>query len=131
MPHEPEAYDAIRYEPPAPVARVSLRRSDGTGMVPDVVLLLDTGADITLLPLDAVQRLGVEVLTDQPYELAGFDGTRSFAPSADLDLILQGRAYRGRYVLTDEERGILGRDVLNHLAILLDGPRQQWSPSSH
>jgi hypothetical protein len=29
--------------------------------------------------------------------------------------------------LTEEERGILGRDILNHVMVLLDGPRQQWS----
>jgi hypothetical protein len=29
--------------------------------------------------------------------------------------------------LTGEKRGILGRDILNHVSLLLDGPRQQWA----
>jgi hypothetical protein len=29
--------------------------------------------------------------------------------------------------LTEEERGIMGRDILNHVIMLLDGPRQAWS----
>jgi hypothetical protein len=46
---------------------------------------------------------------------------------ADLDMIFLGRVYRGRYVLIDSSQGVLGRDVLNHLAILFDGPGKQWS----
>jgi hypothetical protein len=42
-------------------------------------------------------------------------------------MVFLDRVFRGRYLVTEEERGILGRDVLNHLALLLDGPRQRWS----
>ena len=34
------------------------------------------------------------------------------------------------YLLIEEGRGMLGRDILNHVAMLLDGPRQQWSEYS-
>jgi hypothetical protein len=44
-----------------------------------------------------------------------------------LDLLFLKRAFRGRYLLIEEERGIMGRDILNHVILLLDGPRQQWS----
>jgi hypothetical protein len=44
-----------------------------------------------------------------------------------LDVLFLQRAFRGRYLLIEEERGILGRDILNHVIVLLDGPRQQWS----
>ena len=44
------AYDGAHFDPPAPVAVVTLRDA-GTGRtVEDVVLLLDSGADVTLLP---------------------------------------------------------------------------------
>lgn len=128
MPGNFEPYDGSHSDPPAPVARVTLRGPDGVATVTDVLLLLDTGADVTLLPRGAVERLGVAVQADGSYELMGFDGTRSSAPFADLDMIFQGRAFRGRYLLTEEGCGILGRDVLNHLTLLLDGPKQQWSP---
>ena len=36
-------------------------------------------------------------------------------------------AFRGRYLLTDEPLGILGRDVLNSLVLTFDDPAQQWS----
>lgn len=52
------SYDALRYDPPAPIAQVTLRASDGA-TAPNVLLLIDTGADITLLPRGDILRLGV------------------------------------------------------------------------
>ena len=41
-------------------------------------------------------------------------------------MIFLRKAFRGRYLLTDHDHGILGRDVLAAVAILLDGPDQKW-----
>jgi len=59
-----------------------------------------------------------------------FDGSKSFAPVVMLDLLFLQRAFRGRYLLIEAEHGIVGRDILNHVILLLDGPRQQWSEHS-
>ena len=83
----------------------------------DVEVLLDSGADVTLLPQAAASQLGPAANLEQRCELIGFDGSRSFARVVFLDLILLGKAFRGRYLLTDDPCGILGRDVLNHLSI--------------
>ena len=120
-------YDASHFDPPAPVAYVTLRNPHSGVTVSDVQLLVDTGADVTLLPRTAVERLGVPLLADQRYELMGFDGSKSFAPVVILDMLFLRRAFRGRYLLTKAECGILGRDILNHVTVLLDGPRQQWA----
>jgi len=53
-------YDGLRYDPPAPVAVVKLQSFAADRSIPDVQLLIDTGADITLLPSEAVSRLGVQ-----------------------------------------------------------------------
>jgi predicted aspartyl protease len=74
------SYDASHFEPPAPVARVTLRNPHSGVLIPDVLLLVDTGADVTLLPRLAVEGLGVPLLANQSYELMGFDGSKSFAP---------------------------------------------------
>jgi hypothetical protein len=120
------SYDALRYDPPAPVAYVTLRAGGGA-TVPDVVLLLDTGADVTLLPREAVVRPGMTPDPALAYELVGFDGSRTTTQAVDLDMIFLQRAFRGRYLLIDEDRGVLGRDVLTSVALLLNGPRQEWS----
>jgi hypothetical protein len=120
------SYDAVRYNPPAPIARVTLRASNGA-TVPDVLLLLDTGADITLLPRGAVTHLGINSDPSLQYELVGFDGNRTTTQAVDLDMIFLQKAFRGRYLLIDEDRGILGRDVLAGVALLLNGPGQEWS----
>jgi predicted aspartyl protease len=80
-------YDASHFTPPAPLAHVTLRHVSTGATVPDVRLLIDTGADITLLPRTAVERLGVAPLAGQGYELMGFDGSRSVAPVVALDMI--------------------------------------------
>ena len=120
-------YDASRYDPPAPVASVGLRPSGGGGLVSDVPLLIDTGADVTLLPRSAVTRLGVVPQAGSQYELVGFDGTRSFADAVELDMLFLNKAFRGQYLLTDDEHGVLGRDVLASLRMSFDGPAREWS----
>jgi hypothetical protein len=62
------SYNASHFDPPAPVARVTLRNPHSGATVSDVLLLLDTGADITLLPRTAVAPLGVPLLAGQQYE---------------------------------------------------------------
>lgn len=120
-------YDPSRYDPPAPVAEVTLRDATNGALLPNVLLLLDTRADITLLPRDAVERLGVKAVSGKDYELVGFDGSRSTAQAVELDMIFLKKAFRGRYLLVDDDRGVLGRDVLASVVLLLHGPRQEWS----
>jgi hypothetical protein len=121
------SYDAVHFDPPAPAAVVKLRNPNNGTVISDVPLLLDTGADVTLLPQTAVHRLGIAPVADQQYELMGFDGSKILAPAVVLDLIFLRRAIRGRYMLIEEEWGVLGRDVLNLVTLLFDGPRTEWS----
>jgi predicted aspartyl protease len=120
-------YDAARYYPPAPIADVTLRNPQTGAEIADQPLLMDTGADATLIPQAALAPLGLQPIADLTYELIAFDGTRSVASVADLDLIFLNRRFRGRYLLTHEDTGVLGRDILNHLALFFDGPGNQWT----
>ena len=80
------SYDALNYDPPAPIAQVRLRAANGATF-DDVLLLLDTGADTTLLPRSAITRLGITPDPALAYDLIGFDGTRSTTQAVDLDMI--------------------------------------------
>ena len=81
------SYDATRFSPAAPLALATLRNPLGGLKISDVVLLLDTGADVTLLPRKAVEALAIPLNAGQGYELMGFDGSKSFAPAVTLDMI--------------------------------------------
>ncbi len=120
------AYDPQRLNPPAPLAMVALHTQDGRNTLSDVVMLIDSGADVTLLPTSSVSALGLEPDEQRGYELMGFDGTRSVAMSVQCDLVFLGRVYRGAYLIVEGAYGILGRDVLNHVSLVLDGPRLGW-----
>ncbi|MBI3863031.1 MAG: retroviral-like aspartic protease [Planctomycetia bacterium] len=119
------AYEGGSFAPPAPVARVVLRRADGTATASDIPMLIDSGADVTLIPKSALAVLGL-VGAGQRYQLVAFDGTTSECEAVHADLILLNRRFRGQYLLIDHDVGILGRDVLNHLRLLLDGPALTW-----
>ena len=120
------AYDALRFSPPAPLATVALRNSTSGAVWAQVSVLLDTGADVTLLPRECLNRLGLSVDPSQVYELMGFDGNRTTVPAIQLDLVFLDQTFRGRFLLIDQDQGILGRDILNHLRLLFDGPQLVW-----
>jgi hypothetical protein len=86
------AYDGKLFDPPAPVARVTLRHAEGNEV--EVTMLLDSGADVTLVPTSAVQSLGVPVESDRHYSLIGFDGSAVLSSVVRLELIFCGRTYR-------------------------------------
>jgi hypothetical protein len=120
------AYDSSLFTPPAPVARVALRNPENNAILSDVPMLLDMGADVTLIPQTSVNLIGVSITPNEDYELMGFNGSRSFAHAAQLDLLFLRRAFKGRFLLINQECGILGRDILNHLSLLFDGPQLIW-----
>ena len=124
------AYDSSLFNPPAPLARVTLRHHSAGTVVSDIPMLLDTGADVTLLPQVAVERLSISINSNEGYELIGFDGSTSVAPVVEADLLFLRRAFKGRFLVINQEWGLLGRDVLNHISLLFDGLSLSWSEQS-
>ena len=120
------AYDAVNFSPAAPVARIDLRDGASGKVCANVAMLLDSGADVTLLPRDCINRLQMPIDPSQVYDLMGFDGARSSAVAVHLDLIFLGTTFRGRFLVIDQSDGVLGRDILNHLHIALNGPMLLW-----
>lgn len=119
-----QVYDASHFDPPAPLALVTVR-SEHLGIeVRDVPMLLDTGADVSLLPRAHVSAL--ESPDAKQYELEAFDGTKSTASAVSVEMTLLGKSFRGQFLLIEGWHGILGRNVLNSLTLVLDGPARQW-----
>lgn len=119
-------YDAMRFSPPAPVALVTLRNRDTGLVLEDVPMLLDSGADGTLVPQEAITRLRLEPISEMNFRMTGFDGSAQFAQAVYLELLFLGRTFRGDYLPIDQEWGIIGRNILNFVPLFFDGPRLTW-----
>jgi hypothetical protein len=107
------------------LALVIVRNPDRGEGLSDVPMLIDPGADATLLPRSTVESLGIEG-TGERYQLIAFDGTTSESESVRADLVLLGKRFRGRFLTIDAEVGVIGRDLLNHIRLFLDGPGLSW-----
>jgi hypothetical protein len=94
-----------------------------------VSLLIDSGSDATFLPASCLGQLGLKVDPERRYAVGAFDGTRSECDSVQCDLVFLGRIFRGVYLILEAAYGILGRDVLNELSLVLDGPGLNWRES--
>ena len=119
-------YDDHFFNPPAPLASVTLRNSGDGKTVSEVPMLIDSGADVTLIPHQSVTALGTIIEPNIGYEVMGFDGSKSIAQVVSLDLLFLKRTFRGRFLISNQEWGVIGRDILNHVSVLLDGPRLVW-----
>ena len=114
------------FEPPAPIAKVTLRKIETGERIKGVSLLLDTGSDISLLPHSSLKSLKVQPLKNESFRLEGFDGNQSSAEVFYLQVIFLGKRFTGKYCVIDDETGILGRDVLNQVSILFAGRKLTW-----
>ena len=120
-------YDDQLYQPPAPVAFLTLRTLDGRDQtVANVPAVLDTGADVTLIPRWAVEQLGLTPQPDTSVTLAGFDGSPRLVEAVELEASFQGGRFQGRYAIVDQPHGVVGRNLLNHFRLLFDGPAKTW-----
>lgn len=56
------------FEPPAPIAKIALRQIKTGERVKDISILLDTGADISLLPSSIVKSLKIKPLQNETFD---------------------------------------------------------------
>ncbi len=92
-------------------------------------MLLDSGADVTLIPRSALAPLGIHLTQKARYELMGFDGNVSLAQVVRLDMVFCRLTFRGQFLILDQAWGILGRNILNAVPLIFDGPNLTWDES--
>jgi hypothetical protein len=102
-----QAYDAARFDPPAPLALVTVKSEQVGIVICDVPMLLDTGADVSLLPRSHVAPLASR--DAKQYELEAFDGTKSTASATTADLQFLGNLFGVSSCLLQTRHGVLGR----------------------
>ncbi len=112
-------YDVAR-EPPAPVLPI---RVGPPGEAPAIFLvaLVDTGADVSVVPDELARRLGFPAVGE--INVQGVDGvTRRatvYAAEIETDVVRQAVEVVGL-----EQEALIGRDLLNLWTVILHGPER-------
>lgn len=104
---------------------VGISRSRTDIVRAEVVAIVDTGADATMIPLAVLRQV-----SGRPVEQGRVRGILGDPVTVNLYLIA---IHIGRYVvhgiravaLRDNREPILGRDVLNQLELTFNGPAQE------
>lgn len=107
--------------PPAPFLLVRLASLADHAESITVQAKLDTGADLTAIPTALIERL--RLMPAGEIEVEGYDSRRATLRAYDVNLQIDHLSVAGLLVIDfTEDYVLLGRDVLNRLRILLDGP---------
>lgn len=126
-PAAPPASSAVTRIPYTPGTPILVNASiGGTG---SVTLILDTGADRTMVSPGALGRLGIPIADGQPAQIKGVTGT-SQGTVVQVASVEVGQARVGplRIIVHDADLkadGLLGRDFLEHFTVTIDSKEQQ------
>jgi predicted aspartyl protease len=118
-------YDSQKYDPAAPVIDIAVSRVTSGDSEISLHVLVDSGADVTVLPIDILESVGARYL-----DVKQMRGITGHVLAVDIYLVT---LRIGSHVLPGVEaaamregaEAILGRDVLNQLEVRLNGPAQE------
>lgn len=112
-------YDTTNYHPPAPIVDVKVFRPNArtheVGMGK-----LDTGADMTVIPVSWVRRL--RLLPSGVVTVTGYDASSAKREIYPVRIELGRFQFPSLEVLaSNREDALIGRDILNELNVSLNG----------
>lgn len=110
------------FAPPAPVVGIMLTTMATDAKVGPITALVDTGADATVVPIECLDRIKAPMTIEM--WARGKWGGRKRVNLFLVDVHIGENVLPHVQVVGDEagDEVILGRDVLNKLKLLLDGP---------
>ena len=109
-------------EPPAPFLEVLVHPPDHSDRTQRIRAKLDTGADISAIPVSLLEELNL--LPESQLLIEGYDLRRVTLPTYYIALVVaQVRFRRLEVIAFPEDYILLGRDVLNHFYARLNGPK--------
>ncbi len=114
FPYDPD------FSPPAPVLEVIVHHPKTAGLETGVRVQLDPGSDISVLPESAAHAIRLQ--HDSKLEIEGYDGLVARVPLCVVKLEVAGEMLPPMSVVVmPRSFAILGRDVLNHFILTLNG----------
>jgi hypothetical protein len=101
------------------------------GSVPNayIISVADTGAEVSFVTQEIANKWAgcTNILYEEDVQVASDEGIVD-SNSLTIDLIIEGYIfYNIEVVVTDEDFGVVGRNVLNQCKVELDGPNEQWT----
>ena len=116
---------SLDYFPPAPMLQVTLAAPEEVMQIGPSLALIDTGADGTFVPTSLLEQLDVPVVYTT--NVRSHLGERVHRVSVHkVDILMNAIRIPNVEVVSDDwgNEIIIGRNVLNKLQLLLDGPKQ-------
>lgn len=113
-----------QYFPPAPSIEIKLGVPDEAFLMKPLVAFVDTGADGSIVPIKYIDLLHIQA--DNRKFLRSQWGEQRVVDTYYLDIEINTLRLPLVEIVADEigEEIILGRNVLNKLKVMLDGPKQ-------
>ena len=113
-------YDQQNFNPPAPVMEVSLSIPSAQAVILKSPALLDSGADITVIPEQIVQQLQLKYVDE--IIVSGYDRIPKQTFIYSVKLIFNGLGdFIVRAIASNNDHVLVGRDILNKWSLLLKG----------
>lgn len=113
-------YDRSVY-PPAPFVYIPVSPPLSPALGQSLRAKLDTAADISCIPADLVDEL--DLLPASTVLVEGYDGIEVTVDTYTIGLEVVAARFRHlEVVCIPEEYAFLGRDILNHFYVQLNGP---------
>jgi predicted aspartyl protease len=108
-------------EPPAPFIDIAIRHPHLSDRTRLVAAKLDTGADLSAIPQSVAAEL--QLLPAQTILVQSFDGSLTRIDTFAVAIeIAQARIRTIEVILIPDEHALIGRDILNHFYVQLNGP---------
>lgn len=123
-------YDHERFEPSAPVVKIKIKNHWLQDLEESWYALLDTGSDTTAIPTQFLKKLQLKPYTRVEVQSATYDKTKKeFRDKAFVDFEIIDFDFKFNFksvILLDIEEALIGRDILNHLHLNLNGPANEF-----
>ena len=111
--------------PPAPRLEIRLIALPHNAAYGPISAFVDTGADATIVPMDIIRQLRAGAVTLKT--VRGYTGGRRSVRTYLVDVEVESLTLPGVEIVGDDAAVeiLVGRDVLNKIRLLLDGPAQR------